>query len=250
MIKFNYLSERCKKLSETIKKDIPLILSEIERYGKGNPTLSDSIPELLFDDEINRCSNVIRQIDNFDTTSLDRNLKSLKVTRLYGKFVRRVDADYDMIDNHMRVGYPSSISHEMLHMSSTIYDYDKGMCYSGLLMFGGELHIGREFTEGLTELLNIENFNVGDNIPSYEYFMKYVKLFREAFPKNDLVKYYSTSDLNGLLEELTSYGVSKEEGLTYIYLLGKFKPLYFKVVEGFLAEYLEDFNAKVKRIEK
>ena len=72
----------------------------------------------------------------------------------------------------------------------------------------------------------------------------------ESCSKIDLVKYYSTSDLNGLLEELTSYGVSKEEGLTYIYLLGKFKPLYFKVVEGFLAEYLEDFNAKVKRIEK
>ena len=62
MIKFNYLSERCKKLSETIKKDIPLILSEIERYGKGNPTLSDSIPELLFDDEINRCSRRFEKV--------------------------------------------------------------------------------------------------------------------------------------------------------------------------------------------
>lgn len=247
MIRFNYLSDRCKKLTDSIDRDIPQILYKLESYEACKPLKRDNQRKIIYPDIVNKCASKIRKIEGFDTTILDENLSTLIMSRTYGKSLL-LSADYDIGENHMRIGSISNISHEMLHVATSKYDSENDVCYSGFFIYSNEINIGRQFTEGFTELLNVKHFDV-DQAASYEYFRRYVKQFQETFPNIDFIKYYSTADLKGLLNEITKYGISKEDCLTYIYLLGKFKPLYFGIVEDYLREYREDFKAKVKRIE-
>ena len=245
MIHFNFFSERCKKLNEDIKKNVPFILEQIYSYNNLTPMIrEDKEGYFLFEDDIYKAAERIRKIDGFNPKLLDQNIKSVTCGRL--KYYH--SGDYDIIDNHIRIGSRSSIPHETIHLGSSFYDKEKDIIVSGFSYAKDKIIIGRAFTEGYTELLTIENFDINEFIPSYEVFVKYSKLFRDTFPSINMNKLFSEGDLAGLLEEISKLGISKEEAMTYIYLMGKFRMFNFDLIEGYLNQYLEDFKEKIKRI--
>ena len=245
MIKFSYFSNRCKRLNEEIHSDIPFILEKIDTYKDLKPVpREDRVGPILYEEEINNAARIIRNIQGFNPTLLDKNIRSVTTSRL-----RHIhSADYDILDNHMRIGSKNSIPHETVHLGSSFYDIEKEIVVSGFSYVDNDIIIGRPFTEGYTELLTIENFDLNDYIPSYHYFVKYAKLFRDSFPTINMNKLFSEGNLNILLEEISKLGIPKEETMTYIYLLGKFKFFNFSLIEGYLNEYIEDFKEKIKRI--
>lgn len=245
MIKFSYFSERCKKLNEEIQNDIPLILERIDTYKDLTPSFRlERTGPYLFEDEILSIADRVRKIDGFNPYLLDNNLKSVTAGRM-----RKIHSgDYDIITNKIRIGSKDSLPHEVIHMGSSFYERERDIIVSGFSYVEDGIMIGRQFTEGYTELLTQEHFPNESYIPSYEYFVKYTKLFRDSFPNINMNKHYSKASLYNLLEDISKLGISREEAMTYIYLLGRFKMFNFSLIEGYLNEYLQDFKEKVKRI--
>lgn len=239
-----FFESKLLKINTELTNKIPFILEKIETFHDLKPMeRKQNINPVLFGDEINNAAKIIKSLRDFDCTLLNKNLRSLTTGT-----TRRINSGYyDIIDNHMKVYSSISVPHETFHIASSYYDKERNVIVSGFSYSFDKIVFGRAFTEGFTELYAQEYFNIEEKITSYEYFIKYAKLFREIFSMIPIQKYYSQGNLYGLLVEIEKLGIKKEETLAFIYLLSRFEPFNIGVIEECLNMYLEDFKRKVKK---
>ena len=117
--------------------------------------------------------------------------------------------------------------HELLHMSSTIYDKNNNRRFSGFeqLDFVSDQRIGVGLTEGYTENL-VEKFFCDDLTLNYSYrYEKNISSLLEEILGSELMQsLYFNANLFGLIDELSKYS-SFEEANQFIFNLDEAKEL-------------------------
>lgn len=94
-----------------------------------------------------------------------------------------------------------SISHELLHLSSTIINGK--IKYAGFNQSSRDFDIGDGINEGYTSLLDKRYFNT--NTDSYNLYQQLVLLIEKIIGQEKMTKMYFEADLYGLIEELSKY---------------------------------------------
>lgn len=134
----------------------------------------------------------------------------------------------DRINDKMQIKY--DLNHELLHMSSSIYDKKKGRVFSGFSQRDDlkKNIIGVGFNEGYTEVLNCRYFSDKMKTKSgyVEEFM-IASLLEDVVGADKMTYFYFNANLNGLIDCLSNY-ITEEEikfFLTDIDLITKNKSL-------------------------
>ncbi len=172
-------------------------------------------------------------IENFNPEVLNNFYNNLKTLNVSSKsFVLRnllfgVEAvgTYDPKHNKIAISTEpddTTVSHELLHMSSTFYR--NGMAYSGFSQryTKTRLNIGNGINEGYTELLNNRYFDkkmtdseTYRSISTYEYLTIIAEKLEQIVGKEKMERLYFKCSLNGLIQELSQYS-SEEEIMKFI----------------------------------
>lgn len=158
---------------------------------------------------------------NIDLTNFKNNLKTLKIKSIKaceGEVGISVDALYDYYNNTIYYGLLSKtrvLSHELLHMASTVYDdNNKDVKYMGFGQNKHNFEIGMGLTEAYTELLSKRYFGSEENdkvvCDSYVVEMAFANALEKIIGKKEMLKYYFTTDLKGLINELKKYNYIEE----------------------------------------
>lgn len=218
-------------------------------------------PNINIKNNINRFYNALS--DNISEDNLKlfyKNIKSLNIKNriaisdvmssvISGSYVSGV---YCVKDNTIFLAsyygmFNSDLTHELLHMSSGIYDFNNNIDYCGLSQNYNNNKIGYALNEGYTELLNKRLFSLGvDNSYIYEVFIS--SLIENILGKDKLENYYFNADLLGAVNELAKYSNRTKVDRFLIrsdYLLYNLNKIFFlpknrnKVNNAF--DYINDF---------
>jgi len=154
---------------------------------------------------------------NLENTT--NNIKNIKIEEKYSKrksFL--LNASYYTKDNKIilynKNHYKKSLSHELLHMSSTKKINDKlYLCGFAIVDFKAKKKYGTFINEGYTEYLNGKYFN---NAEVYETQMEFAKQLEKIIGVKLMEEMYFNADLKGLISELMTYKNTKNEVLEFI----------------------------------
>ncbi len=138
-----------------------------------------------------------------------------------------------------------SLSHELLHMSSTVIK--DGVEYCGFSAYDKSLNIGSGINEGYTELTNTRLFGKDEYI-SYELQILFAKLVEKIVGKEEMKNLYFNADLKGLINNLALYnrkedarrfigGVDKTI-MCYPYIVQKYKEYQTTQMMNMIVSYL------------
>jgi len=154
---------------------------------------------------------------NLENTT--NNIINIKIEEKYSKrksFL--LNASYYTKDNKIilynKNHYKKSLSHELLHMSSTKKINDKlYLCGFAIVDFKAKKKYGTFINEGYTEYLNGKYFN---NAEVYETQMEFAKQLEKIIGVKLMEEMYFNADLKGLISELMTYKNTKNEVLEFI----------------------------------
>lgn len=154
---------------------------------------------------------MIEKFPKENLTNLYNNINNIKINC---KKTLRIDntiyaGSYSTKKNKITIAtedYLSTITHELLHMSSS--KYINNIIYSGFSQIYKHINIGTGITEGYTELLNKRYFNSQDNC--YHVESHIAKIIEEIIGQEKMENLYFNANLNGLNEELKKYSTTKE----------------------------------------
>lgn len=113
-----------------------------------------------------------------------------------------------------------TIYHELFHASSSYYDKQEEIVFSGFHHHSKEKDIGRGLNEGYTELLTSRYFG-NDTESGYKNETHYANLIEVLIGKEQMQSFYLKSDLDSLILELSKYN-SVEAIMQFIDNLDKF----------------------------
>lgn len=106
-----------------------------------------------------------------------------------------------------------SLSHELLHMASSIYDprYNIAFCGFQQINFNKKKTVGKGLNEGYTDLLNKRYFNDRTKYSSYAYdlCMFFSEKLEQIVEKNKMEQFYLNADLFGLFKYLNNFDVGE-----------------------------------------
>ncbi len=190
-----------------------------------------------FGEEIVKFVDVMN--NNFSASNLIilyNNINELKIRKLHlndqkehlknivfgkGK-TNQTAASYNEYLNRISVSEKDALvdlPHELFHMSSSFYDEDKNVYYSGFSQRARSdiKTIGNGFNEGYTELMVFKYF--GKKILSsdtcYKYLFEIANNLETIVGKDKMEHFYLTANLKGLVDELTQY-VSHDDVMKFI----------------------------------
>lgn len=195
------------------------------------------VPKLYYNQDINECLidrnitpeienfiNIIKTIPGFDGTILYNNLASLRIkvkditdsqkrskaAAFYLVPKNEINLLRDKKDNgNSNVGV---VNHELLHLSSSIYDLNEDNVeyvnvgfykFCKILNKKNMFKICNGLNEGYTERLNIKYFN--NKLHAYVVERKISEFLEEIVGETKMHNYYFTCDLEGLVDELSKY---------------------------------------------
>lgn len=106
-----------------------------------------------------------------------------------------------------------SLSHELLHMASSIYDprYNIAFCGFQQINFNKKETVGKGLNEGYTDLLNKRYFNDRTKYSSYAYdlCMFFSEKLEQIVEKDKMEQFYLNADLFGLFKYLNNFDEGK-----------------------------------------
>ena len=145
------------------------------------------------------------------------------------------------------------LTHELLHLSSTIYDKEIVVCYSGFSQQSDTYgqRIGVSLNEGYTELL-VEKYDFAqeNSIVCYQY-EKNISYFIEHILGEELMQsFYFKADLQGFVNELSKYSTLKETRQFLINLDKMSYLLKYRKYKEYLAEIVllnDNINNFIKK---
>lgn len=146
-----------------------------------------------------------------DLKFLINNLTTITVnsTKLNIYRLKKIYGFYDIETNVINVlndNYTKTINHELLHMSSSYYDKENGITYSGFVQSHGKRNIGLGITEGYTEYLVKKHFDAEGSVSNaYAYESKIASIIEKTIGEDKMLSLYLNANLYGLLEELAKY---------------------------------------------
>ena len=158
-------------------------------------------------------SRIEANLGRKDLSAFHHNIKNLKITNKLDLFDSKCNVNKTVFES---LYYPSlnkiyisnkcnnfSLSHEMLHLSSTRVNGRVAYCGFNQISPQGNVAVG--INEGYTELLATRYF--GDMPHKYTYITEqaYAGIVETLIGKNKMENLYLQSDLNGLMNALCSY---------------------------------------------
>ena len=157
------------------------------------------------------------------TNTFYENYKTLTITPK-DKITSDVQGTYNMLTNEICIvktkNWLSYITHELLHMSSTVRDDDK--IYSGFIQGVADYKFGFGLTEGYTQYLDERYFS--DFTPEkkeldqyiYPVTKKIAGWVEDLIGQDKMEEFYFTGNLRGLLCELSKLS-SPQRALNFIH---------------------------------
>ena len=144
--------------------------------------------------------------ENLD--NLYRNIQSVKIKKKYDLIAA---GSYNHKNNTIEYGPEKAFGHELLHLSSSYYDEENEIGYSGFGQTHKKVSVGRGLNEGYTELLASRIYNKKQKAESYKKEVQIARLFEFFFdnPK-DMEKYYFNHDLPGFIHHMENFAPREE----------------------------------------
>ncbi len=145
------------------------------------------------------------------------NIESVSIKHT-NRFEYNVGSYYDCIGNNIRViDNHNTLWHELLHLSSGVYDKKTDTEYNGFRVtkyknfhFDLDFDIGRGFNEGYTQLLTERYFCDRKHHLCYATEKYIVEAIERIIGRATMEKFYFNADLLGLIRELKKYTSEKE----------------------------------------
>lgn len=165
---------------------------------------------LKYTEDIECFYNIIKKelpyisLENFNTNIYDLVINEKELPEeIYGRYYTKYNL-IELLENDIS----KSLTHEMLHMSSTIYDGK--IEFSGFNQKSKDFEIGYGINEGYTSLLDKRYFKEVSN--SYLVFQILASFIEQIIGQEKMTKMYFEADLYGLIQELSKYC---DENLAY-----------------------------------
>lgn len=219
VVNVSYAIEQIKKKNYILRKDYQpkdikkVIVPPALKVQKTSVDLKDPTT-LQMRKNIIEFQNVLTK--NFPITTLNifyNNINNLKINFSKSSATKKKETGWYLSeDNHITIIKPSSIFHELFHMSSTIYDQEKNIIFSGFeqIQYDPEtddyLRIGSGLNEGYTELLNQRFFGMKYHLnAAYVFEMTVAEKLEAIIGQKKMSTLYLTANLKGLIDELSKY---------------------------------------------
>jgi hypothetical protein len=250
-----YTLQKCNKYEGKIIVDMPPAVK---------PLSKTDIDKILENSEQSKVDVLLPAIQKLKDNVSEENLKILYNNLKTAKFKKSrlllllgFSGYYYGNKNTLKFAMDDSFGHELLHLSSAIYDHENNIGLSGFMQFKGSTSIGTGINEGYTELLASRLFNKNKKPRAYHLQVKIAKLVESLFddPK-ELEKLYFNCNLPALIHHLEKYS-TRQEAIkiildidkinTHSALLGPMPTLLFIKTEQKLREmYLEKNKELIK----
>lgn len=167
---------------------------------------------------------IMNKNSNFDLSNFFENIKTLKIKNDPESFPENVQKFKKHIGNSLGGFYRISenavylwkdysfvLYHELFHVASTPRTADSEMSITGFDQKINDKTIGQSLNEGYTNLLTKKYFDKNTIFYSSYYFESNVaEIIEEVIGQNKMLKYFSTANLSGLINELTKYASLNE----------------------------------------
>ncbi len=151
-------------------------------------------------------------------TCLYNNINELSINK---RHLFNYTGYYDVGNNEIFLSHKNiidAIFHELFHMSSSIYDKEKGIQYSGFEQFYEDdgYDIGEGLDEGYTELLTHRYFGQKYDIGlSYQFEVATVYKLENIIGQEKMSELYFHANLSGLIAYLEQY-IARDEIINFI----------------------------------
>lgn len=182
--------------------DMPPFIKHLskEDMQEGKKNIEKAKIELL-------SSSVLKLEENISPKNLQifyNNIKTAEFKKNVLMIVLGLGGTYWGKTNKLTYTLDSSFPHELIHLSSTIYDKENNTILSGFRQTKGGADIGVGINEGYTELLTSRYYN--KKVKSYHFQVKFAKLFEFFFDNSkELEDLYFGANLPGLICHLEKY---------------------------------------------
>ena len=159
------------------------------------------------------CLDVLkRHVSPSNLKTIYKNLSNLSVERNPSILKLGYDGQYFTFFNKIVLGAENALPHEFIHASSSAYNHQKGIGYSGFVQYDSnkDIKICEGLNEGYTELLTARWFFNGV-VKSNHNLVRIVELFEFFFdnPK-DMETYYFNHNLPGFIKYMEQFSSKKE----------------------------------------
>lgn len=208
--------------SERIKEKLSLY-----KISNINPNVNVRIPKPITDkkklyekvrkkyDE--RISNlVIRYVKTLEANNLNfpmfySNINTLKMKLFSEKEKQEIKkmncrGAYNTKNSELKFlnfDFEDYIDHELLHASTSVFDKKNKTAYCGFHLKNDTVDIGVGINEGYTQVINVRYFN--KNSSGYLFERVAVNIIEEFLGESEMLKLYSSYNLDGLISELSKY---------------------------------------------
>ncbi|MDD2496068.1 MAG: hypothetical protein PHE29_12850 [Tissierellia bacterium] len=204
-----YTLQKCSKYEGQLIVDMPPTVKPLSK------TDIDKIQE---DSEQSKVEMLLPTLQKLKENVSEENLKILYSNLKTAKFKKSrlllllgFSGYYYGNKNTLKYAMDASFGHELLHLSSAMYDHINNIGLSGFRQFKGSTSIGTGINEGYTELLASRFFRKNKKPRAYHLQVKIAKLIESLFddPK-ELEKLYFNCDLPGLIHHLEKYSTRND----------------------------------------
>jgi len=185
----------------------------------GVKSIFRKLPDISFDkiDYKNReilkvyVERLSKHIPLEDMKLVYKNINSVKVEKNLKPLLHNAIGYYEVVFNEISFLEPTVLSHEFLHLASSVYDKRIDMDFSGFSQQGNKSIIGNGINEGYTQVLNERIYGVNPKKEAYYNEYKIAKMIELFFDnKEDMQHLYFNCDLPGLVEQLEKYASYEE----------------------------------------
>lgn len=195
------------KTSSKLKVKLPNLLDD---------SLNLSCDDIYKDDVYNFYSVLKSNFSSYYLSKLRKNISSLKISELSDNDKRSLFGVYDLHDNSIRLcneDFKDTFPHEMFHMATTTVNKFFSSC--GFHFTNDEFDLGKAINEGYSEVLSNRYFNSDISNSLYIDDVNNCLFLENIIGKDLMEKFYMSSDLFGLIYELSKYS-SKFDTIRFI----------------------------------
>ena len=157
-----------------------------------------------------------------------RNVANVKVKKMKLIDLLTICGYYDAIKREISYNNERTLTHEFLHMASSIHNYETDVSFSGLCQWDSKTKIGVGLNEGYTELLNERIFSAENPNDVYIEEMNIARAIELFFDdKKDMMNYYFECDLPGFIKYFENF-MPREEFIKLLLEIDKLSLLLCK----------------------
>lgn len=167
--------------------------------------------------------NLYKKLPNKEFPYLKANLYTLTIEgkevmdsdALYWRISNTIEYDLQLSDNQLE----RVLAHEFAHMMNRHYNPETKQFHLGFAIYKDRLEFGKGLEEGMAtffrEYITNQKFSQC-TITSYPLEFTAIRALMEIIGFEKMFDYYLTSDIDGLIEELTAINGSKEKAINLI----------------------------------